>query len=141
MHKSFYCLLLALLAIPGVVQAHGTVTRTSAAEATVVTITHDDGDAVAGARFDVFPPDSDTAFLSGATDARGRVVFLPDRAGNWRVRIATPDGHGADVQVAIDQSRLVAAVPPPRGSGGVVMGFCVLFGIFGVVALVTRRTR
>lgn len=110
-------LLAALVALPAAVgardaAAHGVRAEVDAGPITTVTVTHDDGTPLADTPFTVMPPDGSAAFLSGSTDASGRVSFRPDRPGAWKVRIAAVDGHGAVVTVNVDS----AWTEPPTGA-------------------------
>lgn len=96
--------------------AHGVRTYVVAGDTTVVTVTHEDGEPLAGASFTVRAPGSDGPFKQGTTDAQGRLIFHPDRPGDWRVRVATADGHGAVVTVAIAPPAGVGVAPGPSAS-------------------------
>ncbi|MBK9471139.1 MAG: hypothetical protein IPO18_02490 [bacterium] len=86
--------------------AHGVRTEVAVGAMTVATFTHEDGAPMAGVPFTVTAPAGDGAFLSGNTDVHGRVVFLPDRAGAWKVRVAGADGHGAVVTIDVDSTAI-----------------------------------
>ncbi len=85
--------------------------------------------------------------LTGQTDTQGRVVFLPDQAGEWTVKAMSEDGHGGSVKVLVGQDlRLVGPVPAqahamaPAENGmtfAAALGY--LLGAFGVVALILAR--
>ncbi|MBM4116257.1 hypothetical protein FJ251_00700 [bacterium] len=147
----------------GRAHAHGVRHAVSHASAVVVTIRHVDGAPLVGAQYRMFAPGADSPFQSGRTDAAGRVGFLPDRPGEWRLTAASEDGHGADIAIAIDSSlavplaadSTVAARPPllmiPGSAAAakvrplwdraapIVAGVGLLFGLFGVVVLFARR--
>jgi len=93
--------------------AHGVRTEVVAGAPTVVTITHTDGSPLVDTPFTVFAPGRAEPYLAGATDRHGRVVFLPDMVGAWKVRVAAVDGHGAVVTVDIDSTALAGASGAP----------------------------
>lgn len=145
-HRGYGALLLLLVAVllaSGGAVAHGVEYRIERGEAVMVHFSsHHDG-AMAGAGFRVFSPDGRSIFASGNTDAIGRAVFVPDEPGNWRVLMATEDGHGAEVEVLVEG---VAEVAGPRGgrdSDGPIAGrvpataagIGYLFGLAGLLAL------
>lgn len=99
---------LLILACSQPVLAHGVHADVSAGATTVVTVAHDDGSPLADTPFTVVAPGDGAAFLSGRTDSQGRVVFQPDRAGVWKVRVAGVDGHGAVVTVNVDSTAVAA---------------------------------
>jgi nickel transport protein len=94
-------------------RAHGVRTEVAVGATTVVTVTHEDGSPLAGTPFTVLAPGRAAPYLEGATDRHGRVVFLPDAVGAWKVRIAAADGHGAVVTVEVDSAALRSAGSAP----------------------------
>ncbi|MBK7049082.1 MAG: hypothetical protein IPH48_21775 [bacterium] len=86
--------------------AHGVRTEVAVGAMTVATFTHEDGSPMAGVPFTVTAPAGAESFLTGNTDVHGRVVFLPDRAGAWKVRVAGADGHGAVVTIDVDSTAI-----------------------------------
>ena len=79
-------------------------------------------------------------FLAGRTDANGRLAFVPDRAGDWRVRAFSEDGHGADFIVPAGAE---SGSPGPSAGlgelGGLAVGLSILFGLFGLWSLFLRK--
>jgi len=90
--------------------------------------------------YEVFAPGSERPFQKGYVNEAGEVSFRPDRPGRWTVRVATEDGHGAQVEIEVDAAGLAriesgASLPVRVGSA---LGY--LAGVFGIVALwVSRR--
>ncbi|MEJ2720131.1 MAG: hypothetical protein P8181_03190, partial [bacterium] len=125
--------------------AHGVdhvVTRTGAV---VVTLSHDDGDMFSNETYEVFGPGDSTPFQSGRTDKLGRIVFVPDRTGEWRVRAFSEDGHGADFTVNVDNAGDLAGTAPARGPastvGRILAGVIAIFALFGIALLFMNRRR
>lgn len=91
----------------------------------------------------IYAPDSEVAFQTGRTDRLGRVSFLPDRPGDWRVVIATEDGHGAELTVGVDND--LGAVETPaagrRGAAMTIAGVGYLLGVAGALVLWRNRRR
>jgi nickel transport protein len=87
--------------------------------------------------YEVYRGGEEVPFQVGRTDARGRLVFLPDRAGPWRIKVFSEDGHGADFSLSTDARGGVEKAGEslleryPR----IVVGVSIIFGIFGVIAL------
>jgi nickel transport protein len=133
---------LVVLAAPATAPAHGLNHTFAGDRAIVVTLTTDDGAPFSFESCEVTPPGEHTPSQVGRTDRRGRVAFLPDRAGDWRVRVMAEDGHGADLTVPVgaDLLPLGGRTDGPSRFARIVTGVSVLFGIFGVTALFfTRR--
>ena len=138
-------LLLLALGLTGSATAHGVDTTVGASNAVVVTVTHEDGTPVAFEPYEVFPPEGSRVFASGRTDGMGRVVFVPDREGDWRVMVAAADGHGAALTVPVDEGLPLRSACRDSAVGDrpwpVVTGVALLFGVFGIVAMVQARRR
>ncbi|MDO9172154.1 MAG: ABC transporter permease [bacterium] len=132
-----------VLMAPVAATAHGLDHTIAGDRAVVVTLTYDDGAPFSFETCEVTPPAADAPSQVGRTDRRGRVVFLADRPGDWRVRVVAQDGHGADLTVPIGADLLPSqdhAAGPTRPVK-LVTGVSVLFGIFGVVALLMSRRK
>jgi len=114
------------------------------AEAVVVRFHFADGSPFSYESFEVTKPGEKIPFQVGRTDAEGRVVFVPDVDGEWRVRVFSEDGHGADFAVDVAAAREgggtdvggAAALPRPVR---VLVGLAVIFGVFGTLSLFARR--
>lgn len=120
---------------------HGVRTTVARDPAVAVAFTYEDGSPLSFEEYEVLPPGDTTAFQVGSTDRAGRAVFRPDRAGTWRVRLWTEDGHGATLDVDVDEALLAVAETGkgPGRLGKLITGVSVVFGVFGIVALVGGR--
>ena len=137
----------AFLALPavlfaGTLHAHALSHTAQPGSAVIVELRYGDGSPFSYEAAEVYRPGESVPFLAGRTDANGLLAFVPDRAGNWRVRAFSEDGHGGDFTVA--------AVPeggspgPSAGMGelgGLAVGLSVLFGLFGLWSLFLRKRR
>ena len=134
---------LACALIPAAASAHGVNHRVERGEAHVVTFTHDDGSPFANVPYEVTAPGDVGRASSGRTDRLGRVAFLPDIPGDWIVRAWSANGHGGRVVVDVGDEAITEIVDTGgRGRGGdALLGVSLLFGLFGVAALVMSRRR
>jgi nickel transport protein len=136
--------LVALLLVGGrPAFAHRMGHAVSTGEALVVTLSYPFGAPPMFEPYRIYAPDADVAFQTGRTDRLGRVSFLPDRPGDWRIVIATEDGHGAEMSVVVDDGGGVIE-PPSAGPGGMartIAGVGYLFGVAGAVVLWRNRRR
>ncbi len=125
--------------------AHAVTHRVTYRQAVVVTATYADGEPLSFERCEVTPPDSAAVLLAGRTDRFGRVVFVPDRPGDWRVRVWSEDGHGLDLRVPVPASLIAdtASVSSPpgeqRGPGvprlvRIIIGVVILMAVAWLVA-------
>lgn len=132
--------LLICVWLPSQVLAHDLQHSTDEAAAVYVEFFFADGNEFDFESYEVYRGGEKVPFQVGRTDARGRLVFLPDRAGAWRIKVFSEDGHGADFSLSTDARGGVEEAGEslleryPRS----VVGVSIIFGIFGVIALFTQ---
>jgi nickel transport protein len=134
--------LLALLAalLAGTLQAHSLSHSAQPGSAIIVELRYADGSPFSYESAEVYRPAETVPFLAARTDANGRLAFVPDRSGDWRVRAFSEDGHGGDFTVAAAPDGESSA--PSAGLGtipGILLGIAAIFGIFGIWSLFFRR--
>jgi nickel transport protein len=134
---------LALLG-PGAAAAHEILHTVERGRAVAVKVFEDDGEPLAGARYEVYAPaDPAVAYGKGVTDRSGYLAFVPDADGPWRVKVVEATGHGLDTTIEVTGS----APPVSRGPGtaGFVLrplvGLAALALMFGALVVVARRRR
>jgi len=136
--------LLAVLAIAlaaGTAQAHGLQHQIDEGTAVSVRLFYADGRDFAFESYEVYRAGDEIPFQAGRTDLLGRVVFLPDRAGTWRIKAFSEDGHGADFSftTAAEGGVRDANRPFLERHLRIVVAVSVIFGVFGLVDLLIRR--
>jgi len=91
--------------------------------------------------YEIYRSGEEIPFQVGRTDVKGRLVFLPDRPGTWRVKAFSEDGHGVDISVTTDAKGGVEGATEPRFDrhARIIMGVALIFGIFGLINLFVRR--
>ena len=111
------------------------------AQAVVITLTYADGNPFAFERYRIREAGADAPLQTGRTDARGRIVFLPDGEGPWHVRAESQDGHGHRliVEAASAGEEEPAPEPAARGPAYGVLGIGILLALFGGWALYRSR--
>jgi len=135
----------ALLALPaalfaGTLHAHALSHTTQPGSAVIVELRYGDGSPFSYELAEVYRPAESVPFLAGRTDANGRLAFVPDRAGDWRVRAFSEDGHGGDFTVATGGEGGTPARSEGLGTlGGFAVGLSILFGAFGLWSLFVRK--
>jgi len=112
------------------VQAHGVRHRIEQTQATVITLTYDDGEPLVGARFEAGPVGADQATLTGQTDTQGRAVVISDAPGRWQLRAFANDGHGARIEFDVTTS-----TNANRAHGGLSSGAATMPKWLGLVLL------
>lgn len=145
MNRLLVCLALILASFSSTVAAHGLEHHLTEGrgEAAVLSVHRPDQQAFADEAYRIFYETESHPFQVGRSDASGRIVFLPERAGRYRIETATQDGHGGLYDVRRDPAGRLMLETPPRADRGALMlfGVIVLFGGFAVIALclATRR--
>lgn len=137
----------ALLALPaallgGALHAHALNHSVQPGSAVIVELRYGDGSPFSYESAEVYRPGEAVPFLAGRTDANGRLAFVPDKAGDWRIRAFSEDGHGGDfTAAAAPEGGLSAPSAEPGTVGGLAVGLSVIFGVFGIWSLFVRRKR
>jgi nickel transport protein len=135
----------ALLALPaallaGTLHAHALSHTVQQGNAVIVELRYGDGSPFSYEAAEVYRPGESVPFLAGRTDATGRLAFVPDRPGDWRIRAFSEDGHGGDFTVAAAVQGGSSAPSAGLGEvGGLAVGLSILFGLFGLWSLFLRR--
>jgi nickel transport protein len=138
-----FTLSLSLCVAVGVAQAHELHHSISQGEAVVVTVEHDEGDPFSNETYELYRPGEDTPFQTGRTDALGRIIFVPNVDGEWRVRAFSEDGHGLDIKVGTT-GRGLAGDEHGSSYGGntrIVLGAAIIIAAFGIISLFYSRRR
>jgi len=121
--------------------AHDLQHRIEEGRAVSVKLFFADGRDFAFESYEVYHAGEEVPFQVGRTDLQGRVVFLPDRAGTWRIKVFSEDGHGADFSFSTGAEGGVGNASRPflERHLRIVAGVSVIFGVFGLVSLLMRR--
>lgn len=137
-------LAVVLLALSAAAHGHAMLREVGEGEAVIVRLAFPGGDQPWFEPYEVFAPGSETPFQSGRVNAVGELSFRPDRAGTWRVRVFTADGHGAVLEIEVDAAGAIAAVEGqhahPHGYWSrVLAALGILLGLFGALMLWRQR--
>jgi nickel transport protein len=133
-------LLLSAALLAGALHAHSLSHEAQTGSAVIVELRYGDGSPFSYETAEVYRPAESVPFLAGRTDANGRLAFVPDRPGDWRVRAFSEDGHGGDFTVAAAAEG--GSSPSSAGLGeigGLAVGLSILFGLFGLWSLFVRK--
>jgi nickel transport protein len=133
---------LALCAwLSGQALAHDLQHQVNEGAAVAVRFFFADGNDFSFESYEVYRAGDEIPFQVGRTDQKGRVVFLPDRAGTWRIKAFSEDGHGADISFStgVKADGRDASQPLLERHLRIVVGVSVIFGLFGLMNLLMRR--
>jgi len=123
--------------------AHDLQYRSDSAQATVLTLFYTDQKAFSYEQYELYRPGQNIPTQVGRTDDQGRLVFLPDQAGAWRVKVFSEDGHGLDTKIQVTAPGQAAPVAQPLFGRypRLIVGIALIFGLFGLVSLLMRSRR
>ena len=127
--------------LPGQALAHDLQHSIDEGAAVAVKLFFADGSAFSFETYEVYRAGEEIPFQVGRTDIQGRVVFIPDRAGTWRVKAFSEDGHGADLSFTTGAKNDIHDANQPflERHLRIIAGVSVIFGVFGLASLFARR--
>lgn len=122
--------------------AHDLHHEVSQGQAVVIRLSYADAAPFAFEAYEIYPQDDKLPVQVGRTDARGRIAFLPERAGAWRIKAYSEDGHGLDLTLTTDAAGIVASDQPLyERYGRILVGLGLILGLFGFVSLYLKRRK
>ncbi len=120
-------------------RAHGVDVAVAEESTVVLTARWDDGSPLALAAYRIHAVGEPEPAATGTTDEHGRIRFLPERAGEWRLVIHTPDGHGTETTFRSGNGGNADVMSPPAvGCPRLLVGVSLILGVFGLVSLLSR---
>jgi nickel transport protein len=138
-------LLLALaLAVPLGARAHEVLHELRRDSAVALRAYFADGEVLAYAPYELWSPaDPDIPYQKGRTDRAGWLAFVPDVAGEWRVKVTGADGHGLDLRIDAAPGTAPTGGAAPVSTLAFVLrplvGLTAILGVFAVLVVVQRR--
>jgi nickel transport protein len=125
------------------VSAHDLQYTVVGGQAVVVRLFYPDDTAFAFEAYEIHPEGDRLPVQVGRTDARGRIAFLPDRAGRWRIKAVSQDGHGLEFRLETDAAAGLSGADKPfyERHARIVVGVAVLLGLFGFLSLYMKRRK
>lgn len=151
--RAVFLFILVLFSFSTETQAHG-INFETAQESPVVIVKayFSRASPVAGALVEVYAPGDEQPYQTGRSDAEGYFAFLPDRLGEWSVRVDDERGHAGRVAIAVSasffehddaaeeavmpMSEKETAIAEEKGLSTfykVVIGLVLIFGLTGII--------
>lgn len=129
--------LLCILSTP--VAAHEVRHEISAMQAMTVRLVYADGEPFSYENYELYADGSQRPAQTGRTDAKGRVVFLPDQAKSWHLRAFSADGHGVDL--TFDTKAGDAQIPEAETGRHtrLLLGLSIILALFGALQLFFQK--
>lgn len=122
--------------------AHDLRHEVSPGQAVVIRLSYADDSPFAFEAYEIYPQGEELPVQVGRTDARGRIAFLPERAGAWRIKAFSEDGHGLDFTLTTDSAGLVASDQPLyERHARIAVGVGLILGLFGFLSLYLKRKK
>jgi nickel transport protein len=150
-------ILILLLLGYGSAAAHGLRYSVTDGEAVVIELFYAGGTAFSDKTYEIYREGENDPYQTGRTDRSGRIVFIPDRGGTWRIKAFSEDGHGLDITIeanvpgeSADAGKAqadtlnghLAMKREPVGTGArIIMALALIFGVFGVVSIFMRKKK
>ena len=137
-------LLLWILLVSSPALAHTVDYQIDGKQSVVVTVRLAE-DPASYSEYELFPPDSaETPFQLGRSDAHGRIVFVPDKPGLWRLKVSADSQHGLhgkEIEITVDEQMVAQLDTRPLVSTHtrLVVGVSILFGLFGLISLLRSK--
>lgn len=110
----------------------------------LVEIFYADGTKFSYESYEIYKPgDEEKPFQVGRTDQKGRICFLPDQDGKWRIKAFTEDGHGVNFVVEIREGENVSVkkIDFFERFSKPVFGVGLLLTVFSVLNIFLRRKK
>lgn len=130
-----------VLLITTLVHAHELRRTVSHTGAVVIELSYADGSPFDFEQYEIYRPEGGVPFQVGRTDALGRVAFVPDAAGTWRLKAFSEDGHGTDFTFETDATGTAAGSDQALfwRYSTLLVGVAVIMGLFGFLSLFLKR--
>lgn len=136
-------ILIILLFFPYYLFAHDVNYSISKGNAYIVDIYYGDGTKFSYENYEIYGPNEEVAFQVGRTDSWGRIVFMPDKKGRWKIKTFTEDGHGVSIMLDVEEaySLSVKKLNFFERFAKPVFGIGILLTIFSILNLFVRRKK
>lgn len=110
----------------------------------VIEVSYGDGTKFSYESYEIYKPgDEEKPFQVGRTDEGGRICFLPDREGKWKIKAFTEDGHGVNFSVEIRKGVNISVkkIDFFERFSKPVFGVGVLLIVFSILNIFLRRKK
>lgn len=94
--------------------------------------------------YELFGPGDKEPHQIGRTDRNGFLSFLPDRVGQWKIKVwgeSSHGFHGVTIEINVDQNLQVQSFSKPLVATHtkLIVGISLIFGLFGIYTLWKSR--
>jgi nickel transport protein len=143
MKNRFVTILLLFSGFITICLAHGTSCKVFKDSTLIIKAEYDDGTVMSYAEVLIFSPDDkNIEYQNGRTDRNGIFAFVPDKPGNWRIKVDDGMGHGIVKEITVNTRMLIN--PVTSGSSvknDYIAAVAVIIGITGFLFYLKSRKR
>ena len=93
--------------------------------------------------YEIYRAGEKLPYQVGRSGSQGRIAFLSDRAGPWRIKAYSENGHDLDFTLKTDAAARVETADKPAYEryGRIVVGVAAILGLFGFLSLYVKRNK
>ncbi len=133
--------LIIFLIISSLSYGHSLSTEVEYTQAVIIKIKYSDGTPFSYERYEIYSPEDEIIpYQIGRTDREGRIIFVPDYTGKWKIKAFSEDGHGTVKYIEL--KKLVKGETDKDKADffiKIFTGVFLIFFIYSVLYLTLRR--
>jgi nickel transport protein len=143
MKNKFVTIMLLFNGLITICLAHGTSCKIFKDSTLIIKAEYDDGTVMSYAEVLIFSPDDKTIeYQNGRTDKNGIFAFVPDKPGNWRIKVNDGMGHGIVKEITVDTRISINAVNAGNSvKNNYITAVAVIIGITGFLFYLKSRKK
>jgi len=109
---------------------------------TCLKVYYEDGEPLSFKKYKIYSPDG-KIFAEGMTDKKGRILFMPDKKGKWKIEVRDELGHGFTKTFNIENLE----EPAMTQKGNIpfylkfITGISLIIGFTGIFFYITARKK
>lgn len=132
-----------LFGLVSLLAAHDLHHRVEHADCIAVAFSFEDKSDFSYQAYELYAPGDTIPYQVGRTDRDSSLCFRPTRKGVWRLKAFGEDGHGATLEMTVDESLSLADYDRPlfEKFQKLLVGLALLFMLFGSFYLYKTRKK
>jgi nickel transport protein len=110
----------------------------------VIDVYYADGTKFSFEAYEIYKPGNEKVpYQVGRTNEIGRISFIPDSPGKWRVKVFSDDGHGANFEINVEEGKFKVEKKLDffEKYSKPIFGLGIILTIFSVLNLFLRRKK
>ncbi|UFS61415.1 hypothetical protein LOH54_07040 [Sulfurimonas sp. HSL-3221] len=132
---------LALFALVSLLGAHDLVHRVFHSECIAVSFAYADQSDFSYQAYELYAPGETIPYQVGRTDKSSSLCFRPTKQGVWTLKAFGEDGHGAAVEITVDEHLALSGYAQPlyEKFQKIFVGLALIFALFCTLYLYKKR--